>query len=247
MIFVYRNEIEDYTITADSYNDTFTAENLKTRSLTKIWKGPNSGTDQRIIIDAGASVAPQIIAILGHNFTTETISIQANSSDSWGSPAIDYEFASIKDIMFYLYTGTAYRYWSILIENCNIPDTPPQIGHIKIGSLLDFSDPAALNSPGIDDNSVFQKSEGNELFGYKGQILARKFELDFQQLTESEVEDFIDMFTEVGKAYQLLVIWNATADYIVVPNLYCSFVTGISFSLIGYQISGITISIEECK
>lgn len=247
MVFAYDNNIDDYTLTADAYSSTYEVDNIKDKKLTKVWMGTTVDATQRIVIDAGAAVAPDLIAILGHNFTTETISIQANSSDSWVTPAVDYEFSSIKDIMFYNYTGSAYRYWSILIENC-LPLNPPEIGYAFIGDIAVQPDPDTITPSGIDDNSTFEKSDNNELFGTKGEILRQSFQLNFTLLSEAEFTIFKTIFETVGKAIPFIIIWNLTTDYVAVPNIYCSFISGISIdSIVGFTIPGIAFTIEECK
>jgi hypothetical protein len=216
--------------------------------LTKIRKGTVSAATQRIVVDAGAAITPELIAILGHNFTTETISIQANSADAWGAPAYDFEFTSISDLMFKAYTGTAYRYWSILIENCKIPLTPPEIGLLYFGDYETIAEPSAITPSAIDDNSTFEKSQDNTLHGTKGETIRQNFQLKFELLTEAQFTLLKTIFIAVGKAIAFIVIWDLTTNYVAVPNIYCYFITGISLvDLIGYTIPGISITIEECK
>ena len=249
MVFAYDNNIEDYTITGTSYSEVYSVNNIQDKKLTKIFKGTNSDNNQRIVIDAGVSIIPELFAILGHNFTTETISIEANSSDVWGAPAFSYQFTEIKDIMYYQYSGVAYRYWSIYIENCDIPYNPPEIGLVYMGDIVEFTDPSVITPSNVDDNTVFEKSADNTLYAYKGETIRQNFQLGFNNNIFNA--DFIilkSIFSEVGKAYPFIIIWDTTEDFAAVPNIYCNFMTGITIEeMAGYEVSSISFTVEECK
>jgi hypothetical protein len=248
LIFAYVNQITNYTLSATAYNDIYTIDNIKDTKLDKIFKGTDSDVNQRIVIDAGAAIAPQMIAILGHNFTTETISIQANDTGAWGAVDVDYEFTSISDIMYYLYTGVARRYWSILIENCVIPGTPPEVGYVYMGDYVTFTNPESETPSDIDDNSIVEKSETNTLYSTKGNMLKQNFNLTFTLITEAEFTSLKTLFQTVGKALPFIIIWDITKEYVVLPNLYCTFTTGIKIgTIMGYTLTNISFTVEECR
>ena len=249
MLFAYENSIINYTLAASSFSATYPIDNVKDAKLDKKFMGTDTDVDQRIVIDAVAAVAPQFIALIGHNFTTETITIQANATNSWGAPpAYTYVFTSISDLLYHLYTGVAYRYWSILIEDCVIPGTPPEIGYIYIGTYITFTNPETETPSDIDDDSIAEKSKTNTLYGTKGNMLKQNFNLTFTLIEDTEYTKLKTMFIAVGKALPFIIVWDTTREYVLLPNMFCTFMTGIKIgTIMGYQMSGISITVEECR
>lgn len=94
----------------------------------------------RWIIDAGAPISPVAAAALYHNIDagTGTMRLEANSSDSWGSPPWTQDFVvpsatedgwSVSPWMF-LEGSPSYRYWALAV------DGPNSIDPIRVGRLM---------------------------------------------------------------------------------------------------------------
>jgi hypothetical protein len=206
MYFLYDNNLADYTVTSSDYSDVYPFANVLDLRLSKIWKGTDDDVDQRIVIDCGSAVAPDAIAICGHNFDVQTIKIQANTSDSWGSPAFSYTFTSIEDLLYYFYSGTAYQYWSILIED-NDASHIPEIGYIFFGDYFRL-DVGISPSKVRRDKSIFDQSDQGALFSYDGEIF-REYKISIPLLAESEIEDFEEML-DVVKKKPFITIFDST-------------------------------------
>lgn len=256
MIIAWKNQIDNYSLTADAYSDTFAIDNIKDARLTNYWKGTDSDAVQNIVIDCGAAVEPGIFVILGHNFgsfSAPVVKIMGNTTNDFSSPAYSHTFTSIADIMFHLYTGSAYQYFCIQISGCTATDIPI-IGHVFM------DDDSFLFGAGFKlskvhpieyiDNSVSAKSITGELFGYKNDesAILRSYKLVYDFLTGANFVLYRAFMNYVQKALPYVIIWDETLEYPGMENIYCHNVTGLSapetFGFSGYSVSH---EIEECR
>lgn len=83
----YTNLVADGTVTASSESADYPAENVKQAGQPFLpWRTAALGV-QTLVVDLGVTPATQVLLILNRtNFVTATI--EANTSDSWGSPAL---------------------------------------------------------------------------------------------------------------------------------------------------------------
>jgi hypothetical protein len=90
------------TLTASSTASGFAVANIQDPYLNKQWKS-DAGTSHWLKWNLSGGLAPATrshlteIAIFNHNFAdlaNLTVKVQANSSDSWGSPPFEQSFTS---------------------------------------------------------------------------------------------------------------------------------------------------------
>jgi hypothetical protein len=248
MYFLYENLIDDYTLTAPEYSETYAIENIYDKKLDKIWIGNDTDVDQRIVIDCATATAHQIIAILNHNFVdgVQTVTIEANANDSWGSPSYSEEI-SIQNLMYYVIDTDAYRYWSILIEDCDLDD-PPSIGYLFLGDYLDFQDASKVYPVDYTAVTTSQISDSGALFGYKNNRIFKKFSLSWTALLESDFEDFLTLFEYVQIAVPFVVIWEVDVNYSIIPDCYGYFDTFPNLPEVhDFGMSDLQITFRECR
>lgn len=102
-----------FTTLVNLTNTTFTADAYRIH------------TSEYILVDFGAATEPDLFFIVApKNYTwlssTAVIKLQANASDSWGSPSLDVtlEFDSHKSVYMIDQNATrSYRYWRVLITD----------------------------------------------------------------------------------------------------------------------------------
>ena len=88
MIICYDNKVLDATITASSEQPGYPASvSLKDSRLCRKWK-PYGVTGEYLVFDMGSAIGATNCIIANNSLTaTATVRIEANSSNSWTTPA----------------------------------------------------------------------------------------------------------------------------------------------------------------
>lgn len=247
MIFAYDNKLDDYTLTAPEFSDLYPVENVIDKRLEKLWKGNDSDTTQRIVIDCGTATIHALVVILGHNLTSsQTVKIEGNTSDSWTSPAYS-QTLTVSDFMFALIGGGSYQFWSIVISGIDIT-VPPEIGYLYLGDYIIMPHPSKLSNITYRNQSLNSQSESGTLYGYRSDTTMREFKIDWSWLEDAELAAFEAMLEVVEKSIPVILIWDLAITYTNLKNLYCFFPEDLILSdLIFYQYGNYSIAIKECK
>jgi hypothetical protein len=125
MIHLLDNKIEDATIVANSGNSNFPEEFLYSETL-------QNGTlyTDYIDIDLGSALAIDTLAVAG---STTTVTIKANSSESWASPPVEITMTpisgniNIPEVALRLKLTAenwTYRYWRVEANIGSLPSYP---------------------------------------------------------------------------------------------------------------------------
>jgi hypothetical protein len=172
MIFCnnFDNFIASSTITNTGENITFPSTNIYNDTI----KEPTIFIDN-MVFDLGSALQVTSIAIVN---PSQTVTIEANSSDSWGAPAYSYTFNPVVDP--YPTVGVdvqvidqAYRYWRITASGST------SVGHLFIGSYTDLSYANIGEFPENETTDVSSIAQGGQLYFTKGTPL-RGVEFDFE-------------------------------------------------------------------
>jgi len=110
----------NYTILSSDENSNWPASNLKIiSSSTQAWRSPDT-TESEIIIDLGGAKQDPTIGIYRANF--DSVTIQGNTSDAWGSPAFSQVYSTSYDPEHFIYklrkalgASFNYRYLRVLV------------------------------------------------------------------------------------------------------------------------------------
>jgi hypothetical protein len=133
----YYNQIDSCTLSSGSWNVSYPLNNLKTRYLNQKARSSNAlTTSTQIVLDRVSAVAINVVALVHHNLTanTATVQIQASSVSNFASiiydtgPLAVYGIAD--DFAVSIPTTTA-RYWKILIS-----DTENAAGYVEVGRVF---------------------------------------------------------------------------------------------------------------
>lgn len=240
MIILWHNEIDHQTLTANSEDQDFPAENLQDTELAVTWRSL-ALSDIEIKIDAGAgnTITADYVAILAHNITSgATIKYQMHGTDSWAAPDLDETLSYRDTAIIGSFTSISKRYARFYITDAANPDTYLEIGRAFIGTKLTM--------PGIEPGSEIplidtsSRSRVNGVtYGDEGlKYYAPSFE--FPLITQDERGDIEEMFGEVGTIKPVvLIVWPNSLD--VFDVLYCTLAgsprfrkksgAGVSFSM----------------
>jgi hypothetical protein len=121
-------------ITPSTEDEAYPATNLYDRQSARVFRG-ESPTSLTILIDFGAAVLADTLAIINHNLTAAaTLSLKAGTS-SPPSTAIATPTYRANDI-WKAFTGTTARYWLLAISDSN--PSPIEIGQLVLGVRVEF-------------------------------------------------------------------------------------------------------------
>jgi hypothetical protein len=84
--------VQGVVITSSSEAVGFTDDNLANPARWKKWRSGTATTDQWVKFDLGSNLSLQCFAAINAEYTQAagaTLRVQANATDSWGSPTID--------------------------------------------------------------------------------------------------------------------------------------------------------------
>jgi len=126
---LYDNKFLGATISANSENPNYLAENMQDTVLSKVYRSLLDTT----IIKISTTITASYVAILGHNFTeTVSITLEGNDADAWGAPTFSETVDYRSDICILKFNEAAYAYWRLVITD----DESGADGYIEIGSIF---------------------------------------------------------------------------------------------------------------
>lgn len=170
-------------------------------------------SSENIVVDLGSAQAVTAFLIGDHNLTAgATITLQANSSNSWGSPAYS-QVVTVQDPA-YLYLSQTYRYWRVLLADASNPDGYIKIGELYIGTYTELAAEIARPLWGSQINIIKRLVETQAETGRRSQRIwstQQEYELRYETL------DATDTATLKG-------IWESTFDSTTTGEMWPLFV-----------------------
>ncbi len=128
MRFLDDNLIDGASLTASTENASYPVSNIQDPHLASVYR--STATSANIVMNMGMSMDADIVFIANHNFTdSATVTLEANSSDSWGAPPFS-ESLTVEDLINEAFTSASYQYWRIVIADAGNTD-----GYLKIGGM----------------------------------------------------------------------------------------------------------------
>ena len=165
MKIFYDNKTDSATLTASTENADFPVSNLQNFIPSKVWKTGIQETDEYIVFDLLTAQTVTACIIYNHNFDeTETaIKVQGNSSNSWGSPAIDETLTYAPTTLFKAFTGGSYRYWRVTFTKANTTDVK-SIGRVFLGDCIEAEVDFDGYALAVNDLSNAERAIGGQIY-----------------------------------------------------------------------------------
>lgn len=217
MRIISKNLVLTATLTASSENVHFPLENLQNVLRSKRFRSTDK-TDFHIIIDLG-SIANvdsfiMLLPLEGKvNMTNDAvIKLQANSSDSWDTPAVDLtlEHDVIKrQISHYFSEAQAYRYWRITVNDPTAESNYIEISKLIIGASVTFPNAQNGFKFGKDDGTKITRNDFGTAYADKYPIL-KTLNLSYKTLLLSEIEVLDNVFNENGNNIPVFITLDET-------------------------------------
>lgn len=161
-----------------------------------------------LVIDLGSAQNPTLFAAIANRNETfmenvATITLEGNSADSWGSPAVSYSITREDEGIFkYDSTGFgSYRYWRLVVAYSSPPSAGDefQIGNVFLGSTLTEPSQGVLNKIGLNtltNSTPFVAQNGNVWTRQKQ--YRNEFICNFSNLTIAEKETLETLWYDKG-------------------------------------------------
>lgn len=170
-------------------------------------------TADSFVIDLGSAQGIDGVAVLYHNFIDgDGLTLQANSSDSWTSPAYSTLLNAISPVtqpdspvFFGLFASRkTYRYWKLRWD-CDADSR--YIGRMILGPVISISSPSHGYEITHQDSSRSGRTRGGVVYSDLG-TQAKIMKLSFPYLTTAEYQTFLTLWGTVGMAIPFTSIWT---------------------------------------
>lgn len=215
--FLYDADVWDAaTITASSEAGDLEDDNAVHDFVGRPWRSTGD-TAEWIKFDLGSAEQITCVALFGFNFTSAaTVTLQANSSDSWGAPPYsqaltietDSEGDVLKRLVFFL--DETYQWWRITIADAANPDGYVEIGRIIAGA---YYEPPRGVSEGVSI-AVIDPSQGGAQNGlqaaYRQGIIYRRLAAQFRFMNLTQRDKFEGIFRKNGRTKPFVIVPHPT-------------------------------------
>ena len=191
----------------------------------KPWR-TTGDTSETWTIDLGGATSITCVGIFNHNFTSAaTVKLQANATDSWGSPSYDQTLTIATDadsvvlprLVFFL--SESYRWWRLDIADAANPDGYIQIGRIAGGAYWEPT--RTINdgfSLGNDDPSMGTRQPGTSWYS-RQRAKYRTATVGFDLYDRTQHDKFQAVFSKVGHTKPVILALDPT-NYPSADSLY---------------------------
>lgn len=200
-----------------------------------------SGTDDEYIkFNLGTATNISDVCIMGHNLSNSaTVTLQANSSDSWTSPAFE-QVLTVDDIIYLNFTVENYQYWRLSIQDASNTAAYLQFAYIFLGTALTMPGMETGQAIPINSTSVSSKSFSGQIYGDKRIFLkSAKITLPIIEQAEKVLIDAFFEYVDIVTPFVLL-IWEDDLD--VEAPIYCALTKPLEWSRV--QGSGLLWSLS---
>jgi len=189
---------------------TTTINNDTTGILLRFYFRDNSGNQYYYYVDDielySTAKSVKAVFLAGHNLTSNaTITVEANSSDDWSSPAYSQSMNYDED-MCYLFLDETYKWWRVVINDSDNPDGYIEIGRLFLGKYLQFDDPPKADIPLVyNDTSKVKYSLTGQAFGDEG-VIYKTYNFVFPYWDEDTRTELVEMINEVKTVKPVILV-----------------------------------------
>ena len=226
----------------------YPVENMQNQRLSKRWRSTDASA-QTIVVNLGSAQAVDTVAILGHNFSgSAAVTIEAHTSDSWGTPALSaitltYDAGAI---LSYFGSAATFQYWRFILDDPNNADGYVEVGRPWLGTFL------AIDPSSLDSFTVTKKRSDTVTYGRDRQKYAtegvgwRAFNLTFPRTAGTSLTAVQTMYDTVGNHGSVIFSnFDSLRIYPIVEPCYSSIVGEIDFRHGGFMQFLWGIQLEE--
>ena len=200
IVFYHNNLAKTATITASSENAQYPVSNINDDRRTKVFR--STSNSDNIVFDLGSAESVEAICLApnwqtGFGFTG--ITIEANATDSWGSPAFSTVLSfdsTFQTSITELSSAQEYRFWRFVITStlgyC-------EISNVFIGSKVDISTNGIVQGLSYENMDLVNKSTSEYGQEFIDDIAQQKMlnNMSYETMTTAEIEQFYGVYDNV--------------------------------------------------
>ena len=235
--FLYDNALVDSVLSATNQDINYPITNIYDTRLSKIYKSLTSSIRYTYDAGLGYTLNPTCITINAHNISSAaTIKIEGNATNSWATPSFSLTLTYDALCIVEFFTASAYRYWSVSVDDPTNTDGYIQIGHSFIGNYLELTFPIEPNfSIKYLEQSVKHRSPTGQVYGHDSGVFLIDINITIQNITNAQRLLALTMYTHVRNYKPFYFIIDK--DYITtLPSIYCTIEDDIEFNALpGYN------------
>ena len=200
------------TITASSEASTDLADdNIIHDHVAQVWR-TSSDASEWIKFDLGSAKQITCFGMFNFNLTSSaTVTLQANASDSWGSPSYSQALTIATDAdgtvleRLVLYLDETYRWWRVTFDDSGNSDGYLQVGRIAAGA---YWQPTRSYSEGFGfqmvDPSLGSQPPGTQGF-FRKKKKYREARVNFEMLGQTDADKWLAVFDKVGNTEPIIL------------------------------------------
>ncbi len=241
--FLYTFKFDTGTITSSSEVTGLPDDNAVHAFVARVWR-TTGDTSEWIKFDMGSAKKITMVAIFGHNLTSgATVTVEANSSDSWTTPAYTATITWNERVLVKFLDQT-YRWWRITFADAANPDGYIEIGRICAGEYVEPDVNVTEEvSKRVVDPSTRRESEGRQVYTVEKNEY-RVYGVRFTGISRTQQSQLETMFRSV-KTIRPLVFALDPDNYPADETIYCIITTPLEFSLGALAYGDVDLTFEE--
>lgn len=227
------NELYASSVTYDTY-----AANAARPFRTLVWRTGTSSASEWLDLRFSAAKTATAFLIIDHNFVngSDTLTLKANSSQSWGSPPFSQSLTVVNNaIIAKTFNSASYRYWRLEITKPSA-GTQRQIGVVMLADYYDT--PVQPDFDGYEEE-VVDPSRISKSFG--GQVYAeqltkyRRITTDFSAADQTFTDSIKSIYAANGISGQLVVQVEDSGS--LTELIYCRMTKNLTRKVMGVDTS----------
>jgi hypothetical protein len=205
------------TVTGSSQANTdLVPANVLHDHVSKLWRTTGKASEN-IVFDLGAATNITVFSMFTFNLTASaTVTLQANTADSWGSPAYSQALTIATDadgnvlqrLVYFL--DQTYRYWRVTFADSGNAASYLQIGRIAAGTY--YEPPRNINQNFTI--TMYDPSEGDRVAGrqtfFRNRNRYRRAAVRFELQNQTQTDKLDAIMTKVGHSKPVVLALDPT-------------------------------------
>lgn len=199
MLLGWINRADDALLTTDSELASLPASNVQHGHVARKWHTAAAVKSAYLVFDMGASVACQLLAVIGSNLTASaTLRLRASDADSGATSSLLLDTGTLNSTAktgygasYHDFTNTTARYWRLDLADATVDDNL-QVGRVFLGprwapsSNQEYGWSVQVRDPSVIDRAY----AGQRYANTKPQQRVLQFGLSFMDESEMYTNAF---------------------------------------------------------
>lgn len=203
----------------------------------RLWKTGTTLTSEFIELQFPAAVSAKAINLVDHNFVngSDTLTLKANTSSSWGSPAFSQALTVVSGVISQTFAQQTHQYWRLEITKSSAANVR-QIGVLMLSDYYDTPEQPDFDGykERVVDPSKKTRSIGGQL--YVEQLDQYRFlKCKFSKQSQTFKDSMVSIYQDSG--FSKPIVAQVETSGTLTTLYYGRFSNIGDFSVTGYDAS----------